>query len=122
MGDRVDVTRQVDWLTAGRTSAFRRLPRDKHRRFRWVMSYRSPRNVIVIGALERLARHCEDLSTTSVPIRRHAPREAVRACLYVSLRVFTCLYCAGKGRDCEGPEGIETLLPGQSSERIWSKG
>ena len=35
-------------------------------------------------------------------------------------RVFTCLYREGRGGIVREPEGIETPLPGKSSERTWS--
>jgi hypothetical protein len=49
------------WDQAKR-SAFRRLPGNKHRRKRGLMSCRSPRNVIVVNwAPEPFARACESL-------------------------------------------------------------
>jgi len=57
----------------------------------------------------------EPADRTSVPIPEDARHEPVR-------RVFTCLYRAGRRGIVREPEGIETLLPGKSSERAWSKG
>ena len=79
------------------------------------MSCRSPRNVIVAKRDRRrslrIARACRsDVATDpwSRPTR--------------SERVFTCLYREGRRGIVREPEGIETPLPGRSSERAWSKG
>ena len=55
----------------------------------------------------------EAADRTCVPTRGHAPTPFER--------VFTCLYRAGSRGIVREPEGIETPLPGISSERAWSK-
>jgi hypothetical protein len=80
------------------------------------MSYRSPRNVVVlIKPPERFALRCRTL-----PIVRE-DRSVDRLHESLSERVFTCLYRAGRGGRVRGSEGIEAPLPGNLSERTWSK-
>ena len=78
------------------------------------MSCRSPWNVTVAKGEQAFAAHCKSLPIgCEYPIRGHAPT--------LFQRVFTCLYRAGSGGIVREPEGIETPLPGKSSERPWSK-
>ena len=93
----------------GQNMAFRRLPGNKHRRFRVDD---------VLSLAEECDRHQEGNQRHSLRIARASrsdlstgpwtcPTGSVRACLYVSL-------AREKERDVREPEGIETPLPGIS--------
>ena len=111
MGDVVGVTRHViDSLMA-----FHCLFGNKHSRFRAgdVCSLAEERDRRQ-GERAPFAADPESPCRTDVRNDRgHAPRA-------LSERVFTCLYGAGRGGIMREPEGIETPLPGKSSERTWS--
>ena len=80
------------------------------------MSCRWPKNVIVVNPKPAPPAPPFEI----LPIRRPVPTDGPHERL--SDRVFTCLYRAGRGGIVREPEGIETPLPGKSSERTWSKG
>ena len=116
-GALLGVTRQVvDRPVVGRTSAFRRLAGNKHRRVRAddvrsLAEERDRRQEGTSAIRWRIARACRsDVRYRSVD----TPRA-------LSGRVFTCLYREGRRGIVREPEGIETPLPGRSSERAWSK-
>ena len=105
----------VEWLMADRASAPRRLSGNKH------CGYRVGDDPMLAEERDhrqqgKCAIRCalrEPADRTWVPVHDHPPTPFGR--------VFTCLYGAGRGGIVREPEGIETPLPGISSERAWSK-
>jgi hypothetical protein len=92
------------WLLADRTWAFRRLPGNKHRRFRvgdvlLLTEERDRRQ----GERAPFAAQCE-----SLPIEREY-RSVAKPHERLSERVFTCLYREGRRGVVREPEGIENV-------------
>jgi len=79
------------------------------------MSAGWPRNVIIANRDAALASRCENLPIGDEYRFANGPAKSLPG------RVFTCLYREGRGSIVREPEGIETPLPGKSSERPWSK-